>query len=48
MAVKVEELVNDYKDIDDKIATLRKRLSGDRVKILDCMDDLGLICASEV
>ncbi|KAK9273139.1 hypothetical protein L1049_017946 [Liquidambar formosana] len=36
-----------YKDTDDKLKTLRKRLSNDHAKILYCLDDLGLICAYE-
>ncbi|OAY54204.1 endoribonuclease Dicer homolog 3 isoform X4 [Manihot esculenta] len=36
-----------YKDIDDKIRTLRQRLSNDHAKILNCLEDLGLICAYE-
>ena len=37
-----------YKDMDDKLKALRKRLSNDHAKILYCLDDLGLICAYEV
>lgn len=37
-----------YKDIDEKLKTLRKRLSNDLAKILYCLDDLGPICAYEV
>ncbi|XP_021666513.2 endoribonuclease Dicer homolog 3 isoform X2 [Hevea brasiliensis] len=36
-----------YKDIDDKIRTLRQRLSNDHAKILNCLEDLGLVCAYE-
>ncbi|RVX17553.1 Endoribonuclease Dicer-like 3a [Vitis vinifera] len=36
-----------YKDMDDKLKALRKRLSNDHAKILYCLDDLGLICAYE-
>ncbi|KAK8543151.1 hypothetical protein V6N13_136315 [Hibiscus sabdariffa] len=36
-----------YKDMEDKLQTLRKRLSNDLAKILHCLDDLGLICAYE-
>ncbi|KAF3446126.1 hypothetical protein FNV43_RR11305 [Rhamnella rubrinervis] len=45
--LELHGLVNNYKDIDDKIKTLRKRLSSDHAKILHCLDDLGLICAYE-
>ena len=37
-----------YKDIDEKLKTLRKRLFNDLAKILYCLDDLGPICAYEV
>lgn len=37
-----------YQDIDDKIKMLRKRMSNDYMKILYCLNDLGLICAYEV
>ncbi|KAL4597279.1 hypothetical protein ACB092_12G222500 [Castanea dentata] len=36
-----------YKDVDEKLKTLRKRLSNDLAKILYCLDDLGPICAYE-
>ncbi|KAL6271201.1 hypothetical protein ACE6H2_028112 [Prunus campanulata] len=36
-----------YQDIDDKIKMLRKRMSNDYMKILYCLNDLGLICAYE-
>ncbi|KAM4077934.1 hypothetical protein ACJW30_12G177800 [Castanea mollissima] len=36
-----------YKDIDEKLKTLRKRLSNDLAKILYCLDDLGPIGAYE-
>ncbi|RDX92252.1 Endoribonuclease Dicer-like 3, partial [Mucuna pruriens] len=36
-----------YKDIDDKLGKLRKRLFNDYSKILYCLDDLGLVCAYE-
>ncbi|XP_007012461.2 PREDICTED: endoribonuclease Dicer homolog 3 [Theobroma cacao] len=36
-----------FKDMDDKLKTLRKRLSNDYAKILHCLDNLGLICAYE-
>lgn len=46
---KLQELVeNNFKDVDDRIKTLRKRLSNDHTKITYCLDDLGLICAYEV
>ena len=38
----------EYEDINDKIKMLRKRLSNDYMKILYCLDDLGIICAYEV
>nr|XP_011458182.1 PREDICTED: endoribonuclease Dicer homolog 3-like [Fragaria vesca subsp. vesca] len=37
----------EYEDINDKIKALRKRLSNDYMKILYCLDDLGIICAYE-
>lgn len=37
-----------YKDVDEKLRTLRQQLINDRDKILSCLDDLGLICAYEV
>ncbi|XP_011002830.1 PREDICTED: endoribonuclease Dicer homolog 3-like isoform X2 [Populus euphratica] len=36
-----------YKDMDDKLKATRKQLSKDHVKILNCLEDLGLICAYE-
>ncbi|KAK8597626.1 hypothetical protein V6N13_095026 [Hibiscus sabdariffa] len=36
-----------YKDMDDKLKALRKRISNDHAKILHCLDNLGLICAYE-
>lgn len=36
-----------YKDMDDKLTTMRKQLSKDHAKILNCLEDLGLICAYE-
>ncbi|GMN63272.1 hypothetical protein TIFTF001_032343 [Ficus carica] len=46
---KSQELVEyNYKDVDNKIKALRKRLSSDHTKITYCLDDLGLICAYEV
>lgn len=41
-------LPSHYKDMDDKLKILKKRLSNDHAKILYCLDDLGLICAYEV
>lgn len=43
-----ESVPSNYKDMDDRITALRKRLSNDHAKILYCLDDLGLICAYEV
>jgi endoribonuclease Dicer len=37
-----------YKDMDDKLKATRKQLSKDHAKILNCLEDLGLICAYEV
>nr|WOD55121.1 DICER-like protein 3 [Abelmoschus esculentus] len=37
-----------YKDLDDKLKALRRRISNDHAKILHCLDNLGLICAYEV
>ncbi|CAK7352744.1 unnamed protein product [Dovyalis caffra] len=37
-----------YKDMDDKLKTMRKQLSKDHAKILNCLEDLGLVCAYEV
>ncbi|XP_020536663.1 endoribonuclease Dicer homolog 3a isoform X2 [Jatropha curcas] len=42
-----ESAQNCYKDVDDKLKTLRQRLSNDHTKILNCLEDLGLICAYE-
>ncbi|KAH1033291.1 hypothetical protein J1N35_045465 [Gossypium stocksii] len=36
-----------YTEMDDKFKALLKRSSNDYAKILDCLDDLGLICAYE-
>ncbi|XP_024446017.1 endoribonuclease Dicer homolog 3 isoform X3 [Populus trichocarpa] len=36
-----------YKDMDDKLKATRKQLSKDHAKILNCLEDLGLICAYE-
>ncbi|GMI97873.1 dicer-like 3, DICER-LIKE 3 [Hibiscus trionum] len=36
-----------YKDLDDKLKALRRRISNDHAKILHCLDNLGLICAYE-
>ncbi|GMJ15749.1 dicer-like 3, DICER-LIKE 3 [Hibiscus trionum] len=36
-----------YTDMEDKLKTLRKRLSNDLAKIMHCLDYLGLICAYE-
>ncbi|PRQ25534.1 putative ribonuclease III post-transcriptional gene silencing PAZ-Argonaute family [Rosa chinensis] len=38
---------SEYEDINDKIKMLRKRLSNDYMKILYCLDDLGIVCAYE-
>lgn len=43
-----ESVQSNFKDLDDRVKTLRKRLSNDYEKILYCLDDLGLICAYEV
>ncbi|KAM5566198.1 endoribonuclease Dicer [Rosa sericea] len=46
--LKLQESVpSNFKDLDDKVKALRKRLSNDYEKILYCLDDLGLICAYE-
>ncbi|PRQ28075.1 putative ribonuclease III post-transcriptional gene silencing PAZ-Argonaute family [Rosa chinensis] len=42
-----ESIQSNFKDLDDKVKALRKRLSNDYEKILYCLDDLGLICAYE-
>lgn len=42
-----ESVQSNFKDLDDRVKTLRKRLSNDYEKILYCLDDLGLICAYE-
>ncbi|PON73127.1 Endoribonuclease Dicer-like3a [Parasponia andersonii] len=45
---KLQELAqNNYKDMDDRFKSLRKRLSSDHAKISYCLDDLGLMCAYE-
>ncbi|XP_015572953.2 endoribonuclease Dicer homolog 3 [Ricinus communis] len=36
-----------YKDADDRYKTLRQRLYNDYSKILNCLEELGLICAYE-
>ncbi|KAK7395386.1 hypothetical protein VNO78_15942 [Psophocarpus tetragonolobus] len=36
-----------YKDIDDTLGKLRKRLFNGYSKVLYCLDDLGLVCAYE-
>ncbi|XP_028797129.1 endoribonuclease Dicer homolog 3a-like [Neltuma alba] len=36
-----------YKDVDDRLERMRKRLSKDYSKILYCLEDLGLVCAYE-
>ncbi|OWM84088.1 hypothetical protein CDL15_Pgr009335 [Punica granatum] len=36
-----------YKDMEEKLKTLRKRLSCEHAKIMFCLNDLGLICAYE-
>ncbi|XP_077233980.1 dicer-like 3 [Tasmannia lanceolata] len=38
---------NQFKDTDDTIKAMRKRLYSYHAKILYCLDDLGLICAYE-
>lgn len=43
-----ESVQSNFKDLDDRVKTLRKRLSNDYEKILYCLDGLGLICAYEV
>lgn len=43
-----ESIQSNFKDLDDKVKTLRRRLSNDYEKILYCLDNLGLICAYEV
>ncbi|XP_050365532.1 endoribonuclease Dicer homolog 3-like [Argentina anserina] len=37
----------EFEDINDKVKMLRKQLSNDYMKILYCLDDLGIICAYE-
>lgn len=39
---------NHYKDMEEKLKTVRKRLSNGHAKIMFCLNDLGLICAYEV
>lgn len=43
-----ESVESNFKDMDDTMKTLRKRLSDDYVNILYCLDNLGLICTYEV
>ncbi|XP_062101177.1 endoribonuclease Dicer homolog 3 [Humulus lupulus] len=43
----LESVQSNYKDMDDRIKTLRKRLSNDHGKISYCLDELGLVCAYE-
>ncbi|XP_060673707.1 endoribonuclease Dicer homolog 3a isoform X2 [Ziziphus jujuba] len=45
--LNMQGLVNEYRDADDRIKTLKKRLSSDHSKISYCLDDLGLIGAYE-
>ncbi|KAL6216878.1 hypothetical protein ACLB2K_010096 [Fragaria x ananassa] len=42
-----ESIQSNFKDLEDKVKTLRRRLSNDYEKILYCLDNLGLICAYE-
>ncbi|XP_018503569.2 endoribonuclease Dicer homolog 3a isoform X1 [Pyrus x bretschneideri] len=42
-----ESVESNVNDMEDKIKTLRKRMSNDYTKILYCLDDLGLICTYE-
>ncbi|XP_068323627.1 endoribonuclease Dicer homolog 3a-like [Pyrus communis] len=42
-----EQMPSEYQDINDKIKMLRKRLHNDHMKILYCLDDLGIVCAYE-
>lgn len=39
---------NHYMDMQEKLKTVRKRLSNDHTKILFCLNELGLVCAYEV
>ncbi|KAI4354367.1 hypothetical protein L6164_003236 [Bauhinia variegata] len=36
-----------YKDVDDKLASVRKQLLNEHSKVLRCLDDLGLVCTYE-
>ncbi|KAJ8750873.1 hypothetical protein K2173_016054 [Erythroxylum novogranatense] len=42
-----ESVQSCYQDLDDKTKALRRRLSKDHSKILNCLEDLGIICAFE-
>ncbi|GAB4854001.1 helicase [Ancistrocladus abbreviatus] len=42
-----ESLASHYKDTDDKLKTMRRRLSSDHEKILYCLGNLGSLCAYE-
>ncbi|KAM6559383.1 hypothetical protein CsatA_028622 [Cannabis sativa] len=42
-----ESAQSNYKDMDDRMKTLQKRLTNDHVKISYCLDELGLVCAFE-
>lgn len=37
-----------FKDIDEKVKAVKKRISNEHAKILHCLDDLGLAGAYEV
>ncbi|KAK6912886.1 PAZ domain [Dillenia turbinata] len=47
MANLQESWPNHYKDMDDKIQMLQRRLSNDHAKILYCLEELGISCACE-
>jgi endoribonuclease Dicer len=42
------KLTNQYKDADQITKELQKRLSNSLAKICYCLEDVGLLCASEV
>lgn len=41
-------LTNQYKDADEITKESRRRLSNSLAKICYCLEDVGLVCASEV
>ncbi|MED6203666.1 helicase [Stylosanthes scabra] len=38
---------SNYKDVENKLKTLHKRMSNELAKVLYCLEDLGLLCAYE-